>query len=322
MSQETDPAATPATQEPAPDASAPSPYRNLWVPLVVVPALIVVVLVLVFLLFGGIAGSESTISEDLDTAVNGGKNERTQAVFELTQKMLENQQARMAGGAEPWETGPEIVPALQRAWERLDEEDHQIRYVVAALQMLEGDPLGAEHLREFLALEEGDDPGGTLRRSALISLAVAQDPAALEPALALAEDPDRGVRREAVMLLSVLEGPEVDAALVAALGDHEFEVRANAAIALAERGDGRAAPVLLTMLDPATVEAEREAHPERFRGAERARNVRVAAIGALGMLGRPEDLAALEQVVESDADPEVRRAASEALAAAAPPAER
>ena len=60
-----------------------SPYKNLLVPLVVVPALIVMVLVLVFVLFGAVAGKEDSPRENLDRLLHGGFNERKQAAFNL-----------------------------------------------------------------------------------------------------------------------------------------------------------------------------------------------------------------------------------------------
>lgn len=302
---------------PAPQDGAPttaSPYRNLWVPLVLVPALIVVVLVLVFLAFGGIVGSESTIAADLDTAVHGGANERTQAIFKLTQKMHENRQAVELGEPEPWETGPDLVPKLHRAWEQLDEEgDHQIRYVVAALLLLEGDEGAGAYMGEFLELGEADDPEGVLKRNALMSLALAGDPRALESALQLATDDERAMRIFAMMLLSKLDGPGADEALVAGLSDSELEVRANAAIALAGKSDPRGADVLLELIDPATIEAERARDPKRFAVSDAPRNIRMTAVAMLARLGRPEDVELLRSISSRDPDLEVRRVASEAL---------
>lgn len=302
----------PAPQDGAPTTS--SPYRNLWVPLVLVPALIVVVLVLVFLAFGGIVGSESTIASDLDTAVHGGANERTQAIFKLTQKMHENRQAVELGQAEPWETGPDLVPKLHRAWEQLDEEgDQQIRYVVAALLLLEDDERAGDYMSEFLELGEADDPEGVLKRNALMSLALAGDPRALESALRLAEDDERAMRIFGMMLLSRLDGPGADEALVAGLADSELEVRANAAIALAGKSDARGADVLIALIDPATIAAEQERDPKRFAVADAPRNIRMTAVRMLGRLGRPADTELLRSLASGDPDLEVRRVAAEAL---------
>ena len=77
------------------DASAPgeSPYRNLWVPLVIVPAGIVIAIVIVFALFGAISGDEASLSENLARVVEGGKNDRQQALFNLARQATENHQA-------------------------------------------------------------------------------------------------------------------------------------------------------------------------------------------------------------------------------------
>lgn len=311
---------TPAPQDGAPTTS--SPYRNLWVPLVLVPALIVVVLVLVFLAFGGIVGQESSISDDLQTAVHGGSNERTQAIFKLTQKMHENREAHELGAPEPWETGPDLLPKLHQAWDQLDETDYQIRYVVAALLLLEGDPDAGVYMGEFLDLGEKHDPQGELKRNALMSLALAGDSQALETALELAASDDRAMRIFAMMLLSRLEGPGAHEALIAGLSDGELEVRANAAIALAGKSDPSGAEVLIALLDPATIEAERARYPNRFSSEDAPRDVRMTAAAMLGRLARPEDRERLREVATGDPDLEVRKVASEALQQSDTPSER
>ena len=67
----------------------PPPYRNLWVPLVVVPALIVMVLVLVFVFFSSIVGEEASPRENLARMLEGGANERRQASFNLVRQTLD-----------------------------------------------------------------------------------------------------------------------------------------------------------------------------------------------------------------------------------------
>jgi hypothetical protein len=57
-----------------PPAAPESPYKNLLVPLVVVPFMVVGVLVLVFVFFGAVAGEETSIEENLRRVVDGGLN--------------------------------------------------------------------------------------------------------------------------------------------------------------------------------------------------------------------------------------------------------
>ncbi|MCA8978703.1 MAG: HEAT repeat domain-containing protein, partial [Planctomycetes bacterium] len=150
-------------------------------------------------------------------------------------------------------------------------------------------------------------------RNALMSLALAGDPRALDTALELATDDDRAMRVFAMMLLSRLDDPTADEALVAGLVDGELEVRANAAIALAGKSDPRAAEVLLELIDPATIAGERERHPTRYRDADAPRNIRMTAVAMLGRLGRPEDAELLRSLASGDEDLEVRRVAAQAL---------
>jgi len=79
-----------------------TPYGNLWVPLVVVPAAIVIVIVVVFALFGSLTGEEKSLSENLSVVMAGGKNERDQALFGLMRQVSENQRAANDGEEPPW----------------------------------------------------------------------------------------------------------------------------------------------------------------------------------------------------------------------------
>ena len=82
---------------PAAGPAGPGPYRNLFVPLILVPAMIVGAILLVFLFFGAIAGREASLAENLDRVVHGGQAERKQAAFNMVRQVAENEQARQEG---------------------------------------------------------------------------------------------------------------------------------------------------------------------------------------------------------------------------------
>ena len=107
-------------------AGAPgAPYQNLFVPLVVVPFLVVGVLVLVFLFFGAIRGEDASLERNLEALVHGGTNERQQAAMNLSVQLVENREARGKGQEPPWPTGPDFLERLQGSWESLADEENQ-----------------------------------------------------------------------------------------------------------------------------------------------------------------------------------------------------
>ena len=87
---------------PAPSDPTPGAYRNLWVPLIVVPFLVVGVIALVFVFFGAIRGEDPSMEQNLATVTSGGANERKQAALSLAAQALENSVARSEGRDAPW----------------------------------------------------------------------------------------------------------------------------------------------------------------------------------------------------------------------------
>src|SRR5262249_47488781 len=137
-------------------------------------------------------------------------------------------------------------------------------------------------------------------------------PAALK---ILRESRDDGLRIVAARSLRSFQDDESRAALVAALGDTSFEVRANAAVALAERRDPAGASVLVDLLDRAVWTAEHERDPRKYAQARRISEGRVMVVEALARLGGPERRAAIVRVADTDDDLAVREAAMKALEA-------
>ena len=66
-----------------PAETGASPYQNLWVPLIVVPAGIVITIVVVMAIFGSLTGDEKTPAENLELVIHGGTNQAEQALFNL-----------------------------------------------------------------------------------------------------------------------------------------------------------------------------------------------------------------------------------------------
>ncbi len=282
-----------------------SPYNNLWMPLVVIPGVIVLVLVLIFLAFGGIAGTEPSIQENLRIVTSGGKNERTQAAFNLSQKVVANGNAALAGEPLPWPVPEDLQEQVSVAWDRTLPDEVTTRVVLASLQAQLGDENGVEHLIELLELGEAEDPGAELRFVVLVTLGTSGDPRALPHVLKTTESEDPGLRSLGAILLQLVEADEALPALRALLADSMLEVRANAAISLAKHKDPSGAEVLGSLLSTELYEAENKDDKKRFGSAAVVSQSRSKAAGALGLLGRDEDRARLEAYRE-DPDMECR----------------
>ncbi len=298
-----------------PPAAPESPYKNLLVPLVVVPFMVVGVLVLVFVFFGAVAGEETSIEENLRRVVDGGLNERKQAAMSLVSQALENQRARTDGKEEPWPVGPDFNLRLARAWEDVskDAEPTHRRLAIAQLSALYRDPEAFERLSVFLEASNEADPDGQLRVSALMGLSWLEDPRAAGAVIPLLHSPEPFLRQTAAAVLQNLPGDATVAALVGLLDDSALELRGQAAISLSHLGDARGAAVLAELVDPASYTTAQAADPQKFASARLVETTRLHAVAALGRLRRAEDRPLLEAVAKDDASPQVREAAMRAL---------
>ncbi|HEX6883614.1 MAG TPA: HEAT repeat domain-containing protein [Planctomycetota bacterium] len=315
------PGTAPAADEPAPE----SPYKNLLVPLVVVPALIVMVLVLVFVLFGAVAGEEDSPRQNLDRLLNGGFNERKQAAFNLVRQVLEHEEAVAAERAPEWEIDASFLPELRAARESIGElagpKDVAIPLVLSSLLAQLGDPAGVEQLCAMTRLAEPLDPEREYRLYAAMTLgaigprlAERERALAAETLIALLDGDDSGLVLVAIAGLQNLPSPATVPALAAMLARSALELRVSAALSLAALGDAAAVPVLREALAPEPYAAERAASPRKWP-PQRVSESRVKALEALARLGQAPARAALEELAEQDADPNVKRAARALLAA-------
>ncbi len=288
----------------------PAAYRNLWVPLIVVPAAVVGVLVLVFVLFSSIAGREASPEENLRRMVEGGTNERQQAAFNLVRQV----RAAAEGVEEGWRPTPEFLDEVRAAAREVSADDHASRMVLAMILAQNGDREAVPQLVELLQIDDEADPGGRIRFNALVGLSTAGDPAVVEHVAPFLEHADHALRLAAASVLQSLPGPETVAALRGALDDAVLEVRGMAAISLSVLGDPGGAHVLLDLTYPETYASERRADPARYADARLVQHSRVAAVEALGRLARAEDRERVAELASaSEDDLVVREAAKRAL---------
>lgn len=320
-------------------APSESPYRNLFVPLVVVPFMVVGVLVGVFVFFGAVSGSEASIEENLAQLSSGGSNESKQAAMSLVAQAVENRRALESGQAAPWPTPADFEARLEQAWESIGDDPLQgyKRLAVAQLAALYKLPGALEKLDAILSLPDssgsnpeysgalfklraavsGVDPAdhdGQLRLYAMVGLTWLDDPRAAERVLPHLSDPDPFIRQAVIGVLQHLPGPQTTAALVGLLDDPALEARGQAAISLSHLGDPSGAVVLRELVEPAAYEEAHRAEPRKFAAPQHVRSSRVKAVEALGRLALAEDRALLERLAAQEPDTLVREAALRALA--------
>ena len=141
-----------------------------------------------------------------------------------------------------------------------------------------------------------DDSEPRVRVAVLDALGKLGDARAVLPLVSKLQDPEPEVRVAVARALGVIADGRATSALVVALGDRDGRVAAQVARALAWTGETSAEPSLLALAGGASDVA-----------------VRRASIRALGLMGRPE---ALTRLAELLAEPSVARAAEEALRSA------
>ncbi|MBI3932720.1 MAG: HEAT repeat domain-containing protein [Acidobacteria bacterium] len=273
------------------------------------PMAIVAVCVAVFVVFGLISAEGKNPRQHLAEVRAGGglfNIKRWQAAFALANALeAERDLARK---------DPAFVDEVVALYEESKEDDPLVRrYLALALGRL-GDRRAVPVLTKTLD-EGGRDTDSQTLIYAIWALGSIGDPASAPTLLRLAGSEDRGVRKTAVHALGVFPGEEPHAALARALDDAADDVRWNAAVALARRGDGRATPVLLQMMDRAhlsRVEVPSTAGTERL-APDQVDAAVLQAVSSAPALSDPALRAALESLRAGDPSLKVREAARIAL---------
>lgn len=309
------PSSTPGPATGGVPASSDSPYRNLWVPLILIPAALVIAILLVWVLFSGIAGSEASLDDNLQRIVEGGRNDRDQALFNLARQISENEKARLAGDDPPWPREADFLERVRSVANEVGEENAQARLALGILLATEGDQEGLRILRSVLAFSPEQDPDGALRFVALENLALVGGETDVPKIIEVLGGQDEGLRNLAAATLGRIQGEAAREALLGALGDSTLEVRGSAALALAgfDPPEIAAAGVLRDLLDPAIYVAENARDSSKYRRGQLASANRVRAVLALAQLRIEADRASIDEL-RSDPDVAVSEAAMRALA--------
>jgi hypothetical protein len=234
------------------------PTAGFIVQLFVIPAGIVAVVIVVWLLFGKMAGGERDAIDYVRTIRSDNENRRWRAAHEL---------ASLIGNDEKLARDPQLLGELTDLLnQELGKEGNpKLRVYLAVslgvFQTLEArsdsgrpaDPLAT--LSQSLDRKEPTE----VRMAAAESLAKQaarldgslEDPGAIRALAQASDDPEPELRKRATYALGFFGGSLVDETLRKRLDDDDREVRYNAAFALGRRGDPAALPLFREMLNPA-----------------------------------------------------------------------
>lgn len=264
--------------------------------LFVVPLLVVILCVAVFIGFGWIAHDRLTTADCLNDLQSGWKPRRTQAAYELS-KILTNDPHAL-------DQEPGARDQVRRMF--TESTEPEVKQYLALVLGRTKDPQAVPLLTA--ALKSPDDKTRIYSLWALGSLG---DRSALGPLADSLADPDPGIRKTAAFALGELGDPAAAPKLRPRLEDAVADVRWNAALSLARMGDRSAVPVLQTMVDRKLLAQI----PDITR--DQQEEAMLSALPALGVVGGPEEIPALDRIAADDPSLKVRQAAIDAKKAIA-----
>ncbi len=266
--------------------------RAILFQFVLFPLGIVGIAVAIFFLFGRLASDEQTIPDYLNEVQSGGRRERWQAAYQLSQLIN-------VGEAKKY---PNLVHDVARVYEEAKNDDPRIRQY---LSMVLGN-LGDRRATPLLVTALQDRAPET-RIYAALALGRLRDPIAVPPLLKAFETDERDVRKAAAYALGEIQDARAVPPLVTALEDPIADVRYNSAIALARFGDSRSIGVLREMLDRSRLDRVTGMRPDQKE------ETMLAAIPALVRVAPEEARRILMPLSQSDSSMRVRSAAKAAL---------
>ena len=268
--------------------------------LLVFPLVIVAVGVGVFVLFGLITSEGKRPRDYLDLIRAGDSNRRWQAAFELSKVIHESQDARLSD--------PGLVGGMVSLFEDAGGDDPRVRRFLALAMGRLGNAEAVPALLEYLGdVQRGEGTDSQTQIYAVWALGAIGDDAAIPTLLALAAGEDPGLRKTAVHALGAFRSVEATAVLDRALDDPVDDVRWNAALALAHRGDLAAVPVLEQMLDRKRLSRSEAVTPDQ------AEAILLQAVAGAALLSDPSLAARLEELGNDDPSLKVRAAALRSL---------
>jgi HEAT repeat protein len=263
---------------------------------------VVAIAVSVYVGFRSLLADSRTPQDYLREVQVGGSNRRWPAAYELSRLM-----------ADPKVRADRtLAPALVKAFQDAHGDNQVRRYLALAIGRLDP-PLPAEAIADLTRAL--DDPDSETRISVIWALGSSGDAAVVPRLIPLytAQDSDPGVRKMVVYALGALPGDAQTDTLRTALQDSAADVRWNAAVALARKGNHDGVPVLKQMLDRSYVEQTVKREVRLDADQDPIADVMISGLRAAATL---KDGALKEPVVElsqNDRSMKVRDAALEAL---------
>ena len=267
--------------------------RAILFQFVVFPLGVVAIAVGIFFLFGKLASDEQSVPDYLNEVQSGGRRERWQAAYQLSQLIN-------AGEAKKY---PNLVHDIGRVYTSAKTDDPRIRQYLSMVLGNLGDRRATPLLIDGL-----QDQSPDTRIYATLGLGRLRDPAAVPALLQVFATDERDIRKAAAYALGEIGDPRAVPALAGALQDPIPDVRYNAAIALARFGDRRAIGVVREMLDRKRLDSVAGMRPDQKD------ETILAAIPALKKIAPEEAPKLLGPLAQSDSSMQVRSAAKEALA--------
>ena len=269
------------------------PKSKLITQFVVFPLAIVLVGVSIYLFLGILTSDSRSASDYLDTIRRGGINSRWQAAYELVKVLsVESREGSL---------DPRFADEIVRVFDASVHDDPRVRrYLARAMEMVDS-PAVVKALIGAL-----EDPDEETRLYAIHSLGGLRAEAAIPELLRFATDQDAGFRKSAVYALGQMSDPRVQEALEVAVNDRVPDVRWNAALQLARRGDRAGETVLAEMINRSFLESLEMTEEQRVTAMVFA----IRSAGALKLDDLKSDITTLKS---EDPSMKVRQAAIEAL---------
>jgi HEAT repeat protein len=283
-----------ATRNPL--AAAPA----LAVQFFLIPLAVVGITVAVYVGFRSLLADDRKAQDYLAEVRTGGLDRRWPAAYELS-RLMADPKVR---------ADRSLAPALVQAFVESKGDARVRQYLALAIGRLDP-PLPADAIAELKKTVDSSD--GETRISAIWALGSSGDPSVIPTLEPLYQSPDAGVRKMTVYALGALPGEGQLATLRAALEDSTADVRWNAAVALARKGQHDGVPVLRQMLDRQYVEqtVKREVRVDEDR--DPIADVMISGLRAAATLKDDALKPSVTTLSQSDRSMKVRQAALEAL---------
>jgi hypothetical protein len=267
-----------------------------------IPLAVVGLTVTVYIGFRSLLADDRGPQEYLAEIRNGGSARRWPAAYELS-RLMSDPKVR---------ADKTLAPALVKAFQEAKGDQQVRRYLALAIGRL-NPPLPADAVADLThAL---DDPDSETRISVIWALGSSGDPAVVPRLVPLyaAQDADAGIRKMVVYALGALPGDAQDATLRTALQDAAPDVRWNAAVALARRGNHDGVPVIKQMLDRGYLEqtVKRDVRPDDDQ--DPIADVMISGLRAAAALKDDTLRESVTALSRQDRSMKVRQAAIEAL---------